>query len=372
MNAERLHAIAAAVRNDLRSSDVPNLINQLVTALTNLASQPGQPEYQRQVSATVAALELALLSAEVNDFSPTWRQVLEETGLDRLLGARMAQAIKATIGENQMTPSVAVNQVQELATDLQRLSSHLDNVLAAFTYLDVGAEDLVAGECEVGVLVPREFVSNRLDKFADELDELNKILGSFAELATGARAGFEIRAISSSDLSIFLDAAPVVGACIAVAVERIVGLYKQLLEVRKLQGELAKQGVDKKHLKGVEDHANDLMDNGIDTLVKELIKEFSTSKDTGRTNELSVELKYSMKKIANRVDRGFNIEVRMAEPAAAEEGTEAAAGEQVAAAYGRIQGAAEGMQFLRLEGDPILSLQEDAGKHKKPDSKSPG
>ena len=366
MNAERLHAIAGAVKVDLAESSTLSYLQQLATALNNLSSQPGQPEYQRQVSTALHALEGALTNAKVNTFSPTWRQVLDETGMSELLGVSLLARVHTAINENQLTPTVATSGIQQLLNELQALSTHVDQLLAAFRQLKVGQEDLEPGECEIGVLVPRTFVSNRLDKFADELEELNRIFGTFSELAMGERPSFEIRTISSSDLSIFLDAAPVVGACVAVAVERIVGLYKQLLEVRKLQGELLKQGLDKKDVKGVEDHANKIMDKGIDVLVKDLLAEFEMKGDGHRTNELAVEIKYSLKKIANRIERGFNIEVRMEEPEVPED--EDVAEDEKAQMHGRIQGAAAGMQFLKLEGDPILSLAEgDKGKAKKGD-----
>ncbi len=358
MNAERLHAIVAAVKADLEQTSLFRHLQQLAATLTNLASQPGQTEYQRQVSSSLQALETALRNSDVNDFSPTWRQVMDETGMSRMLGQELAARVHAAIADNQMTPAVAATSIQKLTGEVQSLTTFLDQMLGGFDHLGIGQEDLDPGECEIGVLVPRTFVSNRLDKFADELEELNRIFGTFSELATGQRPSFEIRTISSSDLSIFLDAAPVVGACVAVAVERIVGLYKQLLEVRKLQGELLKQGLDKKDVKGVEDHANKLMDKGIDVLVKDLLAEFETKGDGHRSNELAVEIKYSLKKIANRVDRGFNIEVRMEEPEEPDDDEQAAPNDAQAQMYQRIQGAATGMQFLKLEGDPILSLAE--------------
>ncbi|NMM86205.1 hypothetical protein B2J88_17825 [Rhodococcus sp. SRB_17] len=355
---------------DLAESSALSHLQQLSTALSNLSSQPGQAEYQRQVSTSLHALESALTNAQVNTFSPTWRQVLDETAMSELLGVSLLARVQAAIAENQLTPTVASSAVQQLFAELQALSTHVDQLLAALRHLQVGQEDLEPGECEIGVLVPRNFVSNRLDKFADELEELNRIFGTFSELATGERPSFAIRTISSSDLSIFLESVPAVGAAVAVAVERIVALYRQLLEIRKLQGELFKQGLDKKDVKGVEDHANKIMDKGIDVLVKDLLTEFEKKGDGHRTNELAVEIKYSLKKIANRIDRGFNIEVRMEEPEAPDE--EVAVDEKAQQMHERIQGAATGMQFLKLEGDPILSLAEaDKGKAKKADSAEP-
>ena len=185
-------------------------------------------------------------------------------------------------------------------------------------------------------------------------------------LSTGSRPSFPIKTISSTDLSIFLDVSAVVGACVATAVERIVALYKTLLEVRKLQGELVKQGVDKKNLEGIETHANGIMDDGIDKLVKDLLFEFKGKVDGGRKNELSVELKYSLKKIANRIDRGFNIEVRMEEPLQPADAAEEATAEvkALSRSHEKIREASKTLQFLKLDGEPILRLSE--AKDEKP------
>lgn len=358
MNVERLNEIATALRADLSRTDILGHLQQLVSALQNQVNQPGQALYEQQVSQFYESLRAALANSEINSFSPTWQQVLEELGVTELLSKQLELRIEDIFSRNKITPTIAQQELQQILTELQTIISSLENLLTAFSQLQIGSEELGQGNCEVGILVPRLFVDNRLDKFSDELSELNKIFGVFSEISTGSRPGFEIRTISSSALTIFLDTAPVVGACISVAIEKIISLYKQLLEIRKLQGELKKQGLEKKDLKGIEDHANKHMELGIEKLVQELLTEFHDGKDTGRTNELSIELKYSLTKVANRIDRGFNIEVRMAEP---EEATTAEDEEQSNAIkyHARIQKASETLQFLRLGDDPILSLPEE-------------
>jgi hypothetical protein len=113
-------------------------------------------------------------------------------------------------------------------------------------------------------------------------------------------------------------------------------------------------------LKGLEDHAGSIMDTGIDGLVKELLAEYKGKSDAGRKNELSIELKFALKKVANRIDRGFNIEVRMEEPTMPAEADEEADDKvkALAKSHERIQAASENLQFLKLDGDPILQLAE--------------
>ena len=360
MNAERLHAIASALQADISTSAVLSNLQQLISALSNQVSQPNQPQYQQQTSQFLIALVDGLKSAAINEFSPTWQQALQELGAWQLMGSSLAEQVEEIFARNQITPSVAQQELQALLIELQAVSTAFDQLLTSFRVLKIGKEDLAPGECELGVLVPRAFVDNRLDRFADELEELDRIFGVFAELSTGSRPSFPIKTISSTDLSVFLEVGSAVGACVATAVERIIALYKTLLEVRKLQGELVKQGVDKKNLEGLETHANGIMDVGIDKLVNELLSEFKGKVDTGRKNELSVELKYSLKKIANRIDRGFNIEVRMEEPIqpADADAHVTADVKALVQSHETIRAASETLQFLKLEGEPILRLAE--------------
>jgi len=296
-----------------------------------------------------------LSDAPSNQFPPTWRQTLEELGADELLGDALAERIKEVFARNQITTAVAQQEIQQIHKQLAAFETTIDQLRAGFDALNIGAEELAPGAAELGVLIPRDFVHNKLDAFAEELQELNDIFGVFAEVATGSRPGFSIDSVSSSDLSVFLGLKPGIAACIAIAVERVVALYKQLLEIRKLHGELRKQGVSDSNLKGVEDHANSFMDEGIEAMCTHILNDFYKNNDDARRNELSIELRYSMQKIANRIDRGFNIEVRV-EPASQAD-ADAATPDDIRYAE-IIKSAAPTLQFLKREGDPILSLPE--------------
>lgn len=111
-------------------------------------------------------------------------------------------------------------------------------------------------------------------------------------------------------------------AAIAIGVERIIAAYEQLLEIRKLRTDLEEKGGGGDGLAGVEDHANEVMEEAITGAVEALVSRFSASTDQGRTNELRIELTTTLNAVANRIDRGYNIEVRagpIKEPAEADD-----------------------------------------------------
>lgn len=362
MNVERLYAIALSVKKDLGEYKITDLFQQLVNALANQVNQPAQPQYQQETSRCLNELCIALGKSEVNSFSPAWRQTLVETGGDYFLGDNLAERIKDIFKKNQITPAVALSDLQSVLSEMAEFTGAIEKLIASLHVLGIESEDLGPSESEIGILIPRDFVDNELVDFAKELKEINQIFGVFSEISTGSRPGFKIKTISSSELTVFLEAAPVVAACIAHGVERVVELYKKLLEIRKLQAELSNQGVPKKDLKGVEDHAKSVMEKGIETVIRQLMKEFKSTVETGRKNELTIELRLALNKLSNRVDSGFNFEVRMQAPDDIEDGDQKedqAMQEMDRKFYDDISSAAKNLQFLKLEGDPILHLPEE-------------
>ena len=218
----------------------------------------------------------------------------------------------------------------------------------------------------IGVLIPRDAVDNQLLGFIKELKDVGFILNTFSEVATGKKDDLSIRTISSTDLMVYLEATATYGACLAFAIERIVTLYKQLLEIRKLRQELAKQGVPDEKTTGVEQYANDMMQEGIEESAVEVVHNFHRGSDKGRGNELENAVRVSLRMMANRIDRGFNLEVR-AEPAPkAKEGEEQSP--ELSEAITAIQAAAKSMEYMKLEGKPILKLPEGKETAKKKDS----
>lgn len=360
MNVERLHAIAIGLESDFEVTGVLAKIKAIRDALQNQIAQPQQPAHQQQVAEAYTELREALAEAESNHFPPTWKQVLEELEVEDLLGERLLDRIAGVFSRNQITPSVAQQEIDAIATEIEKLHETVSELTGAFDHLSIGAEELDPGTCELGVIVPRDAVNNNFKDFARELDHLDKTFSPFAELATGNRPGFTIRSISSTDLTVFLDLVPEIAACLVVAVERVVALYKNLLEIRTLRQGMVDQGVDEGSLQGVDSFADKHMEKGIKELVKELLAEHGENIERGRKNELKNELTIGLNGIANRIDKGYNIEIRV-EPLEEDEGVEEDGEREPSAeaqVLSKIESHAKKIVFLKPTGASILSLPE--------------
>jgi hypothetical protein len=237
---------------------------------------------------------------------------------------------------------------------MEQFYNALTQAASAFSTFKIGDEKLAPGECEVGMLIPRSAVSNRLLDLTKELGELAFILNTFSEVATGKTDDLSIETISSSDFLIYLLAAPGFAACLSSAVGAVLGHYKSLLEIRKLQLEIRKLGVPDESAKGIEEYANQHMEKGIESVTTDIMNQFYKGKDGGRRNELTTAVRISLNRLANRIDQGYNIEVRC-EPFTAAAKPE---NEEQRAAIETVQSNSANMRFLKLDGKPILKLPE--------------
>jgi hypothetical protein len=354
MNAERLHAIARILKQELSERRTVASLNSLVNALQQIVQQNNQSTQQNLVSSRDSFYK-AVTDTPSDAFTPAWRQILIEMGGDDLFGKNLKQWVEKILAENQMTPGVAQQQLAEILDRLQKFSAALDQLISASDHFKIGSEKLAPGEGEIALLIPREAVHDRLEEFTGELDDMKFILNTFSELATGHKDALKIRTLSSSGLMVFLAAGYGFAAIVAKAIDFIVGQYKKILEIKKLQLELDRLELPEEISEKAKEHANTLMEKSIDTFTLEIVQEYHTGKDGERKNELRNAVKLSLNKIANKIDHGFNFEVRIEPPKALDKSKES---EEIQQAVQTIKAASANMQYLKLEGPPILALPE--------------
>lgn len=357
MNVEQFHAIAMAIKSDLDATTSVPMMSEFRDALRNSVNDPANPTYQQQVSDVFQRLGDTLPHAPSNSFPPTWLEVVSDLNIQHLLGNSLRDAIRAVMTQNQVTPSIAADRVQELTDELERLDGALDRILEGFAHFGLGAEEVPPGAAEVSVLIPRSAVDDQLSKLGAEFSELERLVLPFVELATGARRPLRVSSIASSDFGVFVDIAPQAAALFARAVERVIAGYKNLLEIRRLRQGMRDQGVSEDDLKGVDDHASNFMSEVIEETVKITIEQVSRPVDGPRTNELRTELTFSLSALANRIDRGYNIDVRAGAPDPADH-EDAANGDTTRIALRTIVEASPNLRFINRTGQPILELPE--------------
>jgi len=356
MNAERLHAIAIAVIDDINTTNSVGVLGNLVQSLQNQVNQPQAPQFQNQVSKHLNTLSNVLAESKSNNFSPAWKELLKKLGVHDLLGNTLLDRIHEIFERNQITPATALQELTELQNQLSNYKTSFEQVIASFSNLKIGSEKIEKGHCEVGVLIPRPAVSNKLKEFSNDLDKLDKLFGVFSELTTYERPGFKINSVSSTDFNIMLATIPVTAASIAFALDKILSVYKRMLEIKKLHGELKKQGFTDKELQPIKKRADLAIIEAAKDLAPELLTKYYKKKDEARRNELCNELEKALIEIAKRIDKGYNVEIRV--PTADSEEISKDAN------MNTIISVLKNLEFIKLEGEPILSIPETTNEEK--------
>jgi hypothetical protein len=360
VNAERLHAIAKALKDELDATQAVPLTQQLLQGLQSIDQQPGQPAPQQSVSEARAQLEARLAEAASNHHSPAWRNAVEELGVADLLGDRLGEQIEGIFDRNEITPAAAASELEPIATSLTRLDNALDQLLQGFDFFGIPAEELEPGEFEIGFLIPREAVEDELGELGLEFINVKRILGPFQELATGTREDLEVRSISSSAFQVFLQSAPAVALMFATALERLISSYEKVMNIRVAYQTLKESNVEQDALAAVEASAEKKIGEDINEMVEQTLAE-ADDLEPARCNELRKELTDSLNALANRIDRGYSMEVRagpLPEPDDGEEEDESEDDKRLARIVEQVLAKQERLKFTNTSGAPILQLPE--------------
>jgi hypothetical protein len=357
MNVEKLNSLAYDLVEENKKLNYSGMLQSVISSLQNVISQPQQPNHQTTLSQQLEELHSALSESLVNNLSPAWYQVLVELDINHILGKNLSERINQILSKNQITPATAKSELEAVFNDLNTKMTGFQNLVSGLDSLEIGYDELENEECEIGILIPRDFFDNDLENLAEEIKELIFILNFFSELITGEKQSFQVRNLSTTDPLITVGTIIAIAGGFAKTVSWLIDSYKKLLEIKKLKQELKNNGLSAKNLKGITDYCNGHMEKSIEDIIKNLSKEYNGNGDQGRKNELLNAARISLNKLANRIDHGFNFEVRIG-LIEDENEDETEPDPDVL----EIQAASAALQFMKLEGAPILSLSEKSVK----------
>lgn len=352
MNAERLLVIAQEFVQYYQEMALLQGLKEIRDALQAIVNQPNDAAAQQKLSKAFVALTERLDSS---DYTETrLHKELSDLGVAGLWPPVVIESVRRILQANTITPSVALKDVKEILQESERAVGHLGALVTSLSQLGFGEPGSSGLGAELTIVIPRGEADSDLRTLGRELITLERLLLVFQEIKTGSRAGFAVRSWSSSDWSVLLDSTVAVGLAIGLAVERLLTAYDKLLDIRLKHKQLREAGVPARDLKGIERYASKIMEGAIREIVDEA---FSNSPAVDRSNELRTELTLSLNGIANRIDRGFRLQVDVLES----EDSEASDDREESELRERLYEVSERLKFPVRDGDKVLSLPENAG-----------
>jgi cytochrome c556 len=309
MNLARFHGAVWSLKLELEELEIPQLLNQLHQALNQSIAQPN-PQTASAFKTRLSGLSERLERCPSNEATPSRRKVFDQLGAADKTGLGLLDRITNIIYENTITPADALRQIDLLSKEVKAFQDTVIALGSGLDELNVEYDDLDENEVEVGITIPEVVLRGHLANCQKELGCIDELMKVLSEVATGDVQHAPIRTIGSTDMEVFLQVGGVVGACVATTIERIVALYRQQLEIKKIKLEIERMQMPEKVSKPFDDHVKDVVEKALAEIAKDLLKQFYKKRDGGRKNELQTHLKKVLAYMAERIDRGASFEVR--------------------------------------------------------------
>jgi hypothetical protein len=256
----------------------------------------------------------------------------------------IAEKIRTSVQTNAMTPSVARDFVQNLATQRAEFLSTVRSAADNLAKLKITASVLEPGSADLAFLIPRDIFDNELALFAKELAFISRLLQDYSEALTSEPKQVQLEQLSSSVPTVALTASvPVIGA-VGYVVNKFLEAWEKIEKIRKIRAEITEIG-----MKGA---AVDELTEQITTTVDEVVEkttEFVLVKYDGpppRKNELANAIRQDTRRLFGQIERGLQVEFR-AEP-------EKTGDAEDQKALTEISDLARVMQFPEIAPEPML------------------
>ena len=140
MNVERLHRVARLILDELAENDTRGDVLRLRNGLEAAAVNPTDAQVQQVLSEARTHLQQTLSTVPSNDLPPSDREILDEIGISNVVGQSLLDRIEETLVRNQMTPSIALDEIDPIRERLDEGVRHLTSLVRGFEFFGIGRE----------------------------------------------------------------------------------------------------------------------------------------------------------------------------------------------------------------------------------------
>ena len=330
--------------------------------LDALTNNPGDESAQRNVHASWSELIDALNLLEERRWPAGYRQAITELGGGILVSNEIISQVEHSFQTEAMTPATIRDRVNEIEVNIATFVGKLETLKRAFEDLSIGEEELGPGEVELGILIPREHIENRLNEFAREVKGFDDALKLISVVATGTREEFEITYISASDLKFYLMVSLLTAALANDTVTFVLNTLNGIANLKRTLIELEEQEVHGDPVESLRNFIEQKFANDVELFLPDIVNKYCAELNDHDKHENCSRLRKVVSHLAPRLERGYVMEIRVGplpEPDEDDgvEDKESAAEQDIDwNLMDKLQGEAQKLKSLEPIGEPILSL----------------
>ena len=353
MHTAKLHAALHCIGEEFDSGKVVEKLGQLQGALDTSVQSPGEKN-TKAFHRACGQLEKLLQTSATNRATPSTRGIFERIGALPYTGQGLWAQVSGIIEANTMSPADAQKQMARLGKKLGGFYKSVKAMRKKLQDFDIEHEPLAAGQGCVGIGIPPELVGSSLEGLGTEIHEFDDAMKTFQKIIGQKVASLKISSLGSAGFQLFLQVSPELAAAVALAIERIAGVYRNLMQIKKLRADLVKQKVPTERIKTIAEHEGELVDKELSDLAQAILDEYLPVSGKQRAGDLKIALEEDLRFLADRIDRGVLLEVEVvpAESASAKQKESA----QLTNARGRA------LAQLQRAPEPIFGLSKDEAK----------
>ena len=314
MHLGRFHAVISDLVRHLDKANMIEMLEEASSAIGSYADNRDESTLKKYRDAIAQTKSSATIS-DPDLMQPFSQQVIEELGLNDLINPELSEKLTRIVSESNYDPAGLSEKIRKYSDSLAARIKLLRQMENSLDKLGVEYERVDEGESEIGFMLPREVVGDRLSDLSKEFDQLNKLARAIAEISNDTEE-YEpkVRTIASSWWQIFLDLSPEQIGIWVIAIERIISLFKSNLEIKSLSNQLREQKMPEKITKAIEEEIDKRVKAEIGKIAGDIKKQNSKGRDQTRMNELETQLRQGLFFLAKRLNQGMQIEVNLAIP----------------------------------------------------------
>jgi hypothetical protein len=316
MDASRLLEVLDEVEEDIEGGLTRNL-SAVVQQYTTARDTPTS-DNTVAIRGAFDSLVDYIDKGKFSNYPPSKVAILKAIGGDTKIGPGLKNRLQTLLSAPGQTAASTVTALTQLQAEVNTFKKSCSQVRAGSKALGIASHTISQGQFEVGVLMPEMLVDAELSSLIKELDVWNKIIRSYQEIA-GEEREVTLAGLASGSYETYLQVGLVAAAYLSMTIDKVFEWYQKILEVRRLRQALKDLGAPAAETSAVKKHEREIVDNGIQALVGEIMKQAHPKVDANRKHELETHLTVSIKQITRFVDRGGDVEVVSAPQEAPEE-----------------------------------------------------
>jgi hypothetical protein len=342
MTSQQLYEILKKIDSLDQSLGIQKSLESVRDSLVNLVSAPAQPQHQGTLATALSSLTDAATKLETA-ISPSEAAALKEMDGGEFFDPGIAAKVTNSVQTNAMTPAVARDFVNDLATRRSTYLATVRSTLQGLEKLKITSARPKPGAANVAFLIPREIFDNELGQFAKELRFINLLVGHFAEAQTAETEVVILEQLSSSMPTVVVMGNLLALSLLGTVINKFLDVWERILRIRKIRAELDDVGVRTSALEELDERITSAIEEVVEESTELVIGNYPG--EAVRKSELANAIRGDTKRLFAQIERGLTVEFR-AEPEAGD------AKDQES--LQRIADVSKTLKFPMVENEPLL------------------